>query len=49
MIDHSRSRDGRCSTGLIMDEIQRFDQIPSREGDVRHDIRWLSAGQTFEL
>ena len=38
-----------AETGLIMDEIQRFDQIPSREGDVRHDIRWLSAGQTFEL
>ena len=38
-----------AETGLIMDEIQRFDQMPSRAGDVRHDIRWLSAGQTFEL
>jgi ribonuclease BN (tRNA processing enzyme) len=38
-----------AETGLIMEEVQRFDQMPSREGDVRHDIRWLSAGQTFEL
>ncbi|MDZ4239159.1 MAG: 3',5'-cyclic-nucleotide phosphodiesterase, partial [Hydrogenophaga sp.] len=38
-----------AETGLIMDEIQRFDQTPSRVDDVRHDIRWLSAGQTFEL
>lgn len=38
-----------AETGLIMEEIQRFDQIPSRPGDERHDIRWLSAGQVFEL
>ena len=38
-----------AETGLIMTEVQRFDQTPSRLGDVRHDIRWLSAGQTFEL
>ena len=38
-----------AETGLIMTEVQRFDQMPSREGDVRHDIRWLSAGQTFDL
>lgn len=38
-----------AETGLIMEEIRRFDQTPNRQGDVRHDIRWLSAGQTFEL
>lgn len=38
-----------AETGLIMEEIRRFDQTPSRPDDVRHDIRWLSAGQTFEL
>ncbi len=38
-----------AETGLIMEEIQRFDEQPSRPGDVRHDIRWLSAGQVFEL
>jgi hypothetical protein len=34
---------------MIMEEIRRFDDTPNREADVRHDIRWLSAGQTFEL
>lgn len=38
-----------AETGLIMQEIQRFDQTPNREADVRHDIRWLSAGMCFEL
>ena len=38
-----------AETGLIMEEIRRFDDTPNREHDVRHDIRWLSAGQTFEL
>ena len=38
-----------AETGLIMEEIQRFDQTPNREADVRHDIRWLSAGMCFEL
>ena len=38
-----------AETGLIMQEIQRFDETPNRQADVRHDIRWLSAGQTFEL
>lgn len=38
-----------AETGLIMEEIQRFDQTPSRTDDVRHDIRWLSAGMVFEL
>ena len=38
-----------AETGLIMEEIQRFDEMPNRVDDVRHDIRWLSAGQSFEL
>ena len=38
-----------AETGLIMEEIRRFDDTPNRDHDVRHDIRWLSAGQTFEL
>lgn len=38
-----------AETGLIMEEIQRFDETPNREADVHHDIRWLSAGQTFDL
>lgn len=28
-----------AETGLIMEEIQRFDQTPNREADVHHDIR----------
>ena len=36
-------------TGLIMEEIQRFDTTPSHAQDMRHDIRWLSAGMVFEL
>ncbi|WP_066271702.1 3',5'-cyclic-nucleotide phosphodiesterase [Hydrogenophaga palleronii] len=38
-----------AETGQIMEEIQGFDQAPDRPQDGRHDIRWLSAGQTFEL
>lgn len=38
-----------AETGLIMEEIQRFDQAPNRANDVKHDIRWLSAGMCFEL
>lgn len=38
-----------AETGLIMEEIQRFDETPNRDADVRHDIRWLCAGQTFVL
>jgi len=38
-----------AETGLIMEEIQRFDEAPQRLTSMRHDIRWLSAGQTFEL
>jgi hypothetical protein len=33
----------------IVKEIRRFDDTPNREADVLHDIRWLGAGQTFEL
>jgi ribonuclease BN (tRNA processing enzyme) len=38
-----------AETRLIMEEIQRFDATPNRERDIRHDIRWLSAGQIFDL
>lgn len=38
-----------AETGLIMEEIRRFDEAPGQPEDARHDIRWLSAGQTFEL
>ncbi len=38
-----------AETGLIMEEIRRFD-VTSPEGEgPRHDIRWLTAGQIFEL
>lgn len=36
-------------TELIMAEIQRFDQTSPASKDVPHDIRWLRAGQEFEL
>lgn len=38
-----------AETALIMEEIRRFDEAPDRMETTRHDIRWLSAGQTFEL
>lgn len=38
-----------AETGLIMEEIRRFDDTPEGEGHSRHDIRWLSAGMVFEL
>jgi ribonuclease BN (tRNA processing enzyme) len=38
-----------AETELIMDEIQRFDQTSPGGGDVSHDIRWLRAGQEFEI
>lgn len=38
-----------AETGLIMDEIRRFDDVPHGAGNTPHDIRWLCAGQTFEL
>lgn len=38
-----------AETELIMAEIEQFDQPPAASGQVRHDIRWLRAGQEFEL
>ena len=38
-----------AETDLIMAEIQRFDQTQPFGPNVVHDIRWLRAGQEFEL
>ena len=38
-----------AETELIMTEIQRFDQTQPFGPNVSHDIRWLRAGQEFEL
>ena len=38
-----------AETTLIMEEIQRFDQTNPSGFDVSHDIRWLRAGQEFEM
>jgi ribonuclease BN (tRNA processing enzyme) len=38
-----------AETDLIMEEIQRFDQTRPFGPNVSHDIRWLRAGQEFEL
>ena len=38
-----------AETLQIMEEIQGFDGTPRWAGDRRHDIRWLSAGQSFEV
>jgi len=38
-----------AETDLIMTEIQRFDQTQPFGQDVSHDIRYLRAGQEFEL
>ena len=38
-----------AETALIMAEIQRFDQAQPSATNVSHDIRWLRAGQEFEL
>ena len=38
-----------AETELIMTEIQRFDQTQPFGPNVAHDIRWLRAGQEFEL
>ena len=38
-----------AETELIMTEIQRFDQTHPLGPAVSHDIRWLCAGQEFEL
>lgn len=38
-----------AETELIMTEIQKFDQTQPAGPNVDHDIRWLRAGQEFEL
>jgi hypothetical protein len=38
-----------AETDLIMAEIQRFDQTQPFGPNVTHDIRYLRAGQEFEL
>jgi len=38
-----------AETDLIMAEIQQFDQPRPGQRHVSHDIRWLHAGQEFEL
>ena len=38
-----------AETSLIMEEIQRLDHTTNRANPVRHDIRWLSAGMSFEV
>jgi ribonuclease BN (tRNA processing enzyme) len=38
-----------AETELIMAEIQKFDQTAAFSPNVTHDIRWLRAGQEFEI
>ncbi len=38
-----------AETALIMAEIQKFDETAINGPNVTHDIRWLRAGQEFEL
>lgn len=38
-----------AETEMIMSEIQRFDQTAPFGPNVTHDIRWLRAGQEFEI
>ncbi len=38
-----------AETQMIMAEIQRFDDTDVFASGVRHDIRWLSAGQVFDI
>jgi ribonuclease BN (tRNA processing enzyme) len=38
-----------AETELIMAEIQKFDQTAAFGPNVTHDIRWLRAGQEFEI
>jgi cAMP phosphodiesterase len=38
-----------AETAQIMQEVQRFDQTRTAENEVVHDIRWLHAGQEFEI
>ncbi len=44
-ITHTKPKE----TDMIMSEIQRFDQTMPFGAHVTHDIRWLRAGQEFEL
>ncbi len=48
VIDPSPGYSDPRPTGLLLEEIHRFDDTPNREHGVSHDIRWPSAGQTFE-
>ena len=38
-----------AETALIMAEIQKFDDTAVNGPNVSHDIRWLRAGQEFEV
>mgnify|MGYP003385432930 CR=1 FL=1 len=38
-----------AETELIMSEIQKFEKTRSGSSHITHDIRWLKAGQEFEL
>lgn len=38
-----------AETEVIMTEIERFDRVRGGTAEVSHDIRWLRAGQEFEL
>ncbi len=38
-----------AETDLIMEEVQHFDQTHPNSPNVTHDIRWLRAGQVFDL
>jgi len=38
-----------AETEMIMEEIQRFDQTTPTGLNVSHDIRWLRAGQEFDI
>ena len=38
-----------AETALIMAEIQKFDETSINGPNITHDIRWLRAGQEFEL
>jgi len=38
-----------AETDVIMSEVQRFDQTHAMSANVTHDIRWLRAGQVFDL
>ena len=38
-----------AETDLIMAEIQKFDETSVSGPNVTHDIRWLRAGQEFEI